>query len=505
MRCKFAPACVSFPFPAAFNILTHGHAHGSKKNISAFSSINGSIDGTTTVFMETLEYFGMPKELQVVTLIFLSCNAVLSTIASGTLTMTIWQSPSLKTPPNAHLINICINNINVAICMVLSFLTVILSKHLATFPNTFRWLDLLLLFFTCASFLQYWCSFASIGIYRSKTVKMPSMSLNTRKKLVSRSIAFGWISCTVLSLTLLLAFRDSRVLLAINPFYVQYNLLEKMANPTVEQSAILYALLAFALIALAVIARCYIRILKRLQSTSMIGRGKVTPLMRASIPNSDLELLEMPTRRSYSVKGTVPSEHPFTVSDGSMAIVGAATDTFTVHFQKRRDHSLIIEDVISFECPKSNIRQNGDDSATHPTLHQTLSNSSTSSRPKQLDFTDISPGAELHRFQRIKNRNALRKQTLRRDRISLSSATKNSFIMLGTFLACSLPLILSCVPGLFAMMPLQHQLTVSLFCRLLFYINAPAYPMWYLIFSKRVRKCLYRLYENTLIRLNIKQ
>jgi len=119
-------------------------------------------------------------------------------------------------------------------------------------------------------------------------------------------------------------------------------------------------------------------------------------------------------------------------------------------------------------------------------------------------FTDISPGAELHRIQLMKNMCALRNQSWRRERMNVTSATKNSMVMMGTFVLCSFPLFFCSVPGILPTSSITIVQYPLLFSHLAFNINAPAYPIWYLIFSKRVRKCFQNLYEDILIKLNMK-
>ena len=106
----------------------------------------------------------------------------------------------------------------------------------------------------------------------------------------------------------------------------------------------------------------------------------------------------------------------------------------------------------------------------------------------------------------MKNNYALRNQSMRRDQISLSSATKNSLIMLSMFLLCSLPMLITSIPGVLrpgsSTAAMNTPLLVS---RIVFLLNCPAYPIWYLIFSKRVRKCLNKLYDNVLLHHNMRQ
>ena len=140
------------------------------------------------------------------------------------------------------------------------------------------------------------------------------------------------------------------------------------------------------------------------------------------------------------------------------------------------------------------------------TFQSQLSNASnTSCKSKFADFTDISPSGEVERLERLKNKCALRNQTLRKDRISLSYATKNSIVMILTYVTCSLPMVLCALPGVLHIQTPDDASVPQMFCRILFYLNAPAYPLWYLIFSRRVRKCLGRMSELWMVRLHLKR
>ena len=87
----------------------------------------------------------------------------------------------------------------------------------------------------------------------------------------------------------------------------------------------------------------------------------------------------------------------------------------------------------------------------------------------------------------------------------MSYATKNSSVMILTYVTCTLPMVLCALPGV---LPTDAPWDISvpmMFARLAFYLNAPAYPLWYLVFSRRVRKCLTRMCENLLIYLHLKK
>nr|KAG5697135.1 hypothetical protein BaRGS_015270 [Batillaria attramentaria] len=61
------------------------------------------------------------------------------------------------------------------------------------------------------------------------------------------------------------------------------------------------------------------------------------------------------------------------------------------------------------------------------------------------------------------------------------------------------------VPGTLSHIAPSHRVVALLICRLLFFLNAPVYPLWYLLFSLRVKKCLARMCETLLVRFQYRQ
>ena len=201
--------------------------------------------------------------------------------------------------------------------------------------------------------------------------------------------------------------------------------------------------------------------------------------------------------RQHSNEEVSVSAHPvYTICPGY------SDPSAIVHYH-RDEHNLLYEDIFALENPilANNIRNMR---IKHP-LQFTLSSSSTASNKSRCpDFSDITPGGDLDRRQTIKNNNALCKQSLRRDRVNLSSATRNSMVMLAAFTSCSLPLFICSIPGCLGDLKFG-RVGILLFCRLLFYLNVCIYPSWYLLFSKRVKKCMHRIVETVLIRLKVRR
>ena len=70
--------------------------------------------------------------------------------------------------------------------------------------------------------------------------------------------------------------------------------------------------------------------------------------------------------------------------------------------------------------------------------------------------------------------------------------------MLIAYCTCSLPLIIVSVPEPAWKLRATHRLQLLIICRILFFLNAPVYPLWYLSCSRTVKNCFNRLWEGLL-------
>ncbi|XP_062599611.1 uncharacterized protein LOC134261179 [Saccostrea cucullata] len=422
-----------------------------------------------------------PLSLHVVvfSIVFMGIDIVFSLLTNVLLMMTIINAPSLRTPPNNHLLNIGVNNILLCFCMILSLVSVGTRREDLVNVQSFTGFQL---FIVSNCSLQYLCAFASICIYRKTTIKRPSLCLRMRKRMVTRSILCGWITSVLLSIVFCLSFmpNDDRACDTLNPFQREFRSCDSRKRFTSEQLVVLVIYLGIYITGLVIIFSSYYNICKSLNLTGSFGKSRVSPW------NRNLSLSSDPGTESAEQTQQVNSDSdfvkPYTISSGNC-------EDIIVHYQ-RSEHALTFEDIFALENPilASKLKQNVFEKRP---LKPTLSNTSTqSTKSKHCTFTDISPDGNLQRIQNIKNASALRNQSLRRDRISLSSATKNSFIMFVAYLVCSLPLLVLGIPGILDFLSTDSRVLTLVVCRLLFYINACFYPLWYLLFSKRVRQCL---------------
>ncbi len=464
-----------------------------------------------TASADKLGVWEMPQEIFVISMAVLCSEILLSIVTNITLILTILHSPNLKTPPNAHLINICATNLVLVVCMVFSVISLIHSGYgvdlaLTQFCGAFQ------TFLGLTAFLQYWGIFCAIGHYRSRTIKKSSVSLKSRRKLIVKTITAGWVVSVLIGISVTLTFRASVSVATWNAFrrLIPAHQAALLSPVTVGQWVAVSVVIVVVFFSSTMIARSYYWILRTLRLITPMWSNQVTPWNRAGSPTSEETEVYSSGLRSYRPAAPIQQRHggwvnpdsPFVITNG-LVRPDPAPDNFIVHYQKRTQ-SLSIDDIFALEFPMK-----AQALVPHPRLQHSLSNTSTCSGRLQggatAEFTDISPGAELQRIQGIKNKCALRNQSWRRDRVSLSSATKNSLVMLSTFLMTSLPFFLFSIPGVMVSTDTGQLNSALLFSALLFYANAPAYPVWYLIFSKRVRKCLQRLYDSALIRMRVRQ
>ncbi|XP_033749052.1 uncharacterized protein LOC117333738 [Pecten maximus] len=447
----------------------------------------------------SIAVWNMPIYTVILSVIYLALDVVFGLLTNTLLIMIIYNSPSLRTPPNSHLVNISINNILLCVCIVFSLTTV--SARPGDMTDN-RILTGVQLFLTSVCSMQYLCTFASIGFYRNRTMQKPSLTLKVRRTIVSRSIIISILITYLLGLVFTIAFLrdDDDVSLTLNPFQRRFEVNAVPANVqlTADQLCALGFISIVYTVGLIITFRCYYNICRTLNITGTIGRNRVLPLNRNCSLSSDATGdLNIHSRTTYAPEDTNSFSRPYSIQSDDL------DSSIIVHY-KRNENLLAFEDIFALENP---ILAASLKTRLNPkiALGNTLSNSSSiSTRSVCPNFADISPGADLQRLQTIKNNSALKKQSLRRDRISLSSATKNSIIMLTAYISCTFPLLLCSIPGILDGMG-TNRIFVLLCCRLLFYLNVCIYPLWYLLFSKRVRKCMFRLFENVLICLKVRR
>ena len=467
-------------------------------------------------------------------------------LLNGLLVATILCSPNLKTPPNLHLVNAAVVNLLAMSGAVMCLVSLGLHDD-----EALRRLGVALLFIRSVCFLEYCAISTAIGYYRYKTVQKLNFLPRNRAGLVGRSTALGWCASSIVAFVLTLSFRKTNTSLTWNAFrpevreeeLVMLTSLDSQHKTFVALYVITYCVL------MIVIAKCYCYILRILYNATPKGKSRVYPMQRHrhSSDSSDVTDLFGASSRSYrpeiisvDVRGAQSSagvssasppiaftsassmSHPFVISSLE------SYEYFIVHY-RHQSQTVLIDEGFALENPikaqklissrtgtlfTSVYEMNQGSNAiglTRTSLEHTLSNGSansnvTSSRKRILEFTDISQGAELKRMQRIKNKQALRSLSIKTERKNLGSTTKNSLVMLGVFTVLSFPMFVCSIPGcLDADMGVTSFNNTLMFTQVVFFFNVVACPLWYLLFSRRVRKCALKLVDNSLLKLHLRK
>ncbi|KAK3587153.1 hypothetical protein CHS0354_006796 [Potamilus streckersoni] len=355
-----------------------------------------------------------PKNLMIFTTVFLSLIFAVGGIANTLLISIIQNSPNFKTPPNNHLVNICFNNLALSLCMLLSIASIYVQVEADTLAGIQS-------FLLTNCFLQYWGTFAAIGYYRQRTLHNPSMSLSARRNIILRSIIFSWIISLLTSLMISLSFIEENInaCFTLVPFRRSFQMCLERKETSPERLCVSLILVTVFIVYLSIIVKSYYSVFRVINFPINFGKNQVAPLPRSFSLPSDLTDDHLSARSSYSIDETKQEHNKSYISTLS------GETTMVVHYQKN-EHILTFEDILALENPilASNTRKQNIQKQPLRLTRSTASNLSIKS--KCPEFADISLGADLQRYQNVRNNFALRNYSLRRDRISLSSATRNS-------------------------------------------------------------------------------
>ncbi|KAL8613145.1 hypothetical protein ACOMHN_042954 [Nucella lapillus] len=468
------------------------------------SEVTSSVINVTTTTTTTTSLSGVivprwqyASYVTVVTTVVTLSVCVVGLVLNMVLVMTIKYSPSLKTPPNSHLVNICFNNLLLGFQAFLSIPGLYLHGTHELQKRRSEVLSGIQLFLVMHCLLQYWRAFASIGYYRFKTLHRPSLSLRMRKVIVSRSITTIWVISLLLAMTFsLTSTKDSAYLPCTldsfrKSFYVRVPVpghkegseedvgSTSAVRQNKEQMVVLSLVVSVLLVGLCYVLLSYYSICRTLSLAPRLGKSRVYPWPRqstSSLTPPCYEVVVGPAASSVAestvVESTVADNgldsaagggRAYRADAGESALFGVSGPQITdqrgdsavwkVHYHKY-DHNVAIPDIISLDKsrPPPMHRQSRSASvkrdmyANKRPLTSNLSTGSTTSSGKVSstkcpDFSDISLGADFARRQKQQNHSALKKQSVRRERGSLSNASKNSLVMLTAYLLFSLPLI----------------------------------------------------------------
>ncbi|XP_074641308.1 uncharacterized protein LOC141899054 [Tubulanus polymorphus] len=433
----------------------------------------------------------LPVNVTVSGLVLLAINFAISLISNILLVVTIYNSSSLRTPPNIHLVNICVNDLLLTVNTALSFGSMMFTGGNENSLNTA--IDSTIFFISVNSGLIYCCTLTSIGYFRYRTNKKPSMSLASRQKIVHRSLWLIWFVSLIFSFALLGLFKDSGSIFSTNPFKRTY-CSNGFVGFNLKQILVVCFMVTVFIIGFGMIVYSYYRIFRSINVMKCcIRKKKIAPI--CTIAMNTKESVSTATPDIYCGGANASSKDRWAdrspMPRSTRPVPENLDNSFVVRYVTQEE-VIAVEDAL--ENPQRILK-----AKKKPPLRMTLSNASTISTRSgapAFNFTDISPAADLYRFQAAKNKQVLKNSNIKRDRKSLSSAAKNGMVMVITFLVLTCPVFICALTDVLMELPVIDQKIAVLYCWILFYFNAPAYPLWYLMFSERVKKCVSRLYEN---------
>ena len=163
-------------------------------------------------------------------------------------------------------------------------------------------------------------------------------------------------------------------------------------------------------------------------------------------------------------------------------------------------------DIKALELPAlSSIQRNADRIIAAVDLHQ-LSVRSIRNHYQHPQFSDLQRSSSASPAGEIVLTANVRECTRLNGSSRAGGATRNGLVMMAVFVTCSLPLFVSSLPGVLPNSAIrQHGYTVTVWLilvRLLFNCNASLFPLWYLLFSGRVRRNMNTLYNSFLKKFN---
>lgn len=461
---------------------------------------------TSEILLDELTIWSMPTSATIISVVYIIVTVVVGLFCNCLLIVIINHSPTLKTPANSHLINICANNLVLCLSMLLSLVSLLLSNDLKRNANILTGFHV---FLTSNCFLQYWGTFVSISYYRATIIRKTSLSIRRRRQVITRCIATSWATSLLVSLMMCLSNieRDVYACMTLNPFQKEFIVCGERKTYSAQKLGIVVINVLTFIIMSVIIIVSYRTVFKALNKGKgrLFGRNRVTPSTnRALSVLSDISnaVNDHSIQRNASQTAGQTDKAIYSISKRDIKL-----DTeFVVHYQRNDSVSMMtFEDIIALENPILATRMRRQILQRRPLQFTRSTTSNNSVKSKCDDFTDISAGADLHRYQCMKNDSALKNHFIRRDRVGFNTATKNSLVMLASFVTCSLPMFVCTMPYILYLNKESHRVLIILFTKLAFFLNAPIYPLWYLTQNKRVRKCLVRVFESVCLKLDMRR
>ncbi|KAI8492237.1 hypothetical protein Bbelb_301340 [Branchiostoma belcheri] len=435
-------------------------------------------------------------------------SMVFNLLLGGTLALT----PSLRTPPNALLMNICVTSIVLCVSMAMQLPSVLDPQRPLTGPvcDAVLFLDSL-----CG--IEYWFSFISIAVYRIKTLHDTQFSVRYKKTLAAVCISAGWLIALLFS-TIITArdAKDADRLLAC-PFS---RVLRIRPGPTQKNSTLFTVcvlLVTLCLSGFLVIVYAYINVFKKAKPLkySRTKINQVNPLepangttRQASVKHSPAasvhEMVVLENRLPHNDLPFYRTQHVIAWAGSDPAERAAAAADNNVNFS-----AIVCKDRRSTQGSLPSV---SDDMETSDISGTMTSYKYRMTRPvkqqvlQQVENKLANPGANHRDAALTLARTYSRRKKDRLGRTPTDQmAARNSIAMVVIYIIFTVPIIVLTFQDLMGVEERLDNVLSQRTCKLIFYVNGTAYPVWYLLFSPTVRNCIKSVIESAAVYLTARK
>ncbi|XP_035689565.1 uncharacterized protein LOC118424865 [Branchiostoma floridae] len=434
-------------------------------------------------------------------------SMIFNLLLGGTLALT----PSLRTPPNALLMNICVTSVVLCVSMAMQLPSVLDPER----PLPDNVCDTVL-FLDSLCGIEYWFSFISIAVYRIKTLHDTQFSVRYKKTLAAVCISAGWLVALLFS-TIITArdAKDTDRLLAC-PFS---KVLRIRPGPTQKNSTLFTVcvlLVTLCLSGFLVIVYAYINVFKKAKPLkySRTKINQVNPLepangtRQASVKHSPVasvhEMVVLENRLPHNDLPFYRTQHVIAWAGTDPAERPAAVPESNVNFS-----AIVCKDRRSTQGSLPSV---SDDMETSDISGTMTSYKYRMSRPvkqqvlQQVENKLENPSANHRDAALTLARTYSRRKKDRLGRTPTDQmAARNSIAMVVIYIIFTVPIIVLTFQDLVGVEERLDNVLSQRTCKLIFYVNGTAYPVWYLLFSPTVRNCIKSVIESALVYLSARK
>ncbi|XP_078572267.1 uncharacterized protein LOC144859461 [Branchiostoma floridae x Branchiostoma japonicum] len=494
----------------AYNLSSAVGGFGAVTTTTADPMLAGMLTNQTTVAAGFVSVPVTSHEVAVSSAAMISLlifSMIFNLLLGGTLALT----PSLRTPPNALLMNICVTSVVLCVSMAMQLPSVLDPER----PLPDNVCDTVL-FLDSLCGIEYWFSFISIAVYRIKTLHDTQFSVRYKKTLAAVCISAGWLVALLFS-TIITArdAKDTDRLLAC-PFS---KVLRIRPGPTQKNSTLFTVcvlLVTLCLSGFLVIVYAYINVFKKAKPLkySRTKINQVNPLepangtRQASVKHSPVasvhEMVVLENRLPHNDLPFYRTQHVIAWAGTDPAERPAAAPESNVNFS-----AIVCKDRRSTQGSLPSV---SDDMETSDISGTMTSYKYRMSRPvkqqvlQQVENKLENPSANHRDAALTLARTYSRRKKDRLGRTPTDQmAARNSIAMVVIYIIFTVPIIVLTFQDLVGVEERLDNVLSQRTCKLIFYVNGTAYPVWYLLFSPTVRNCIKSVIESALVYLSARK